>query len=139
MKNKFLITGIFGALAVILGAFGAHYLKNKITLGGFTQSQLDTYHTAVNYHFIHTLAMTFVMLLLKLETQNKFINWSFNLFLLGIILFSGSLYLLSLQDLFAISSISKIIGPITPIGGLMFILGWLFLAISQYHKSQYGK
>ena len=117
-KLFLLIAGISGALAVGLGAFGAHAFKNMLELN----SRLDTYDTAVKYHFWHTLALVAVALLLDKFNEGalQISGWAF---IAGIILFSGSLYLL------CFTGITKL-GAITPIGGLAFILGWIMLFIA---------
>ena len=123
MNKKIIITAaIFGFLAVIFGAFGAHSLKKLIHPGS-----LETWHTAVQYHFYHTFALLFLSTFGRFK--NKIINFSFYCFSLGIILFSGSLYLMALKDIMSFGS-SYFLGPITPIGGLFFILGWLSLLLA---------
>lgn len=117
--NKYLrIAAISGAIAVAIGAFGSHGLKPYMSL-----AQQGTFKVGSTYHFIHT-----VVLLVIAFNINKYpkLKWSFNLILAGIICFSGSLYLLSLKQLFGGDAIN-FLGPITPIGGLLFIAGWLNL------------
>ena len=106
---------ISGALAVMLGAFGAHGLKNKLT-----EEMLKVWQTGVEYHFHHTFALLAVGLL-ALKFQSGLLSASGWSFLVGIAIFSGSLYALSLSGV-------KILGATTPIGGLMFIAGWFLLA-----------
>ncbi len=108
---------ISGALGVIIGAFGAHGLKGKLS-----EEMLTVYQTGVQYHFYHTFALLAVGLL-ALKFQSGLLTSSGWSFLIGIILFSGSLYALS-------SSNIKVLGAITPIGGVFFIVGWLLLATS---------
>ena len=113
--NKLLwikITAVCGALAVALGAFAAHGLKPHLS-----PALMQTYQTAVQYHFIHTLAL---LAILSLPLNERSLLWAARCFMLGIVLFSGSLYLI------AISGIS-ILGMITPVGGSAFIAGWLLL------------
>ena len=108
---------ISGALGVILGAFGAHGLQDKLS-----EKMMKVWQTGVEYQFYHTFALL-VVGLLAIKFQSGLLassGWSFTV---GILLFSGSLYALSL------SGISKL-GAITPIGGLFFILGWILLAAS---------
>lgn len=122
MNKRIIITAaIFGILAVILGAFGAHKVKEIIST-----SQLDTWHTAVQYHFYHTLALLFLSTFARFK--NNLINISSYCFVLGIIFFSGSLYLIALKDVLNINT--RIIGPITPLGGLLFICGWIGLLLA---------
>lgn len=123
MNKKIIITAAaFGFLAVIFGAFGAHSLKKLISAG-----QLEVWQTAVQYHFYHTFALLFLSTFSRIK--NKIINFSYYCFVLGLLLFSGSLYLMALKDVIGFSSIS-FLGPITPFGGLFFILGWLSLFLA---------
>ena len=123
MNKKIIITAAaFGVLAVIFGAFGAHSLKKLISA-----DQLEVWQTAVQYHFYHTLALLFLSTFSRFK--NKIINFSYYCFILGILFFSGSLYLMSLKDVFGLESVS-VLGPITPVGGLFFILGWLSLFLA---------
>jgi uncharacterized membrane protein YgdD (TMEM256/DUF423 family) len=125
------LVAFFGSIAVILGAFGAHTLQNLLT-----EKQLAVYKTGIDYQFWHTLAL-FGTYLLAQKWENhsaKAILWSQRFFILGICCFSGSLYLLACRDLLSIpTTLIKIIGPITPIGGMFFIFGWasLFFAIQK--------
>ena len=123
MNKRIIITAaIFGTLAVMLGAFGAHSLKKIIST-----EQLDIWQTAVQYHFYHTFALLFLSTFGRFK--NKIVNFSSYCFTIGIFLFSGSLYLLALKNVLGLSAI-HILGPITPIGGLFFILGWLSLLLA---------
>lgn len=126
-KTFLLIAGILGLLTVAFGAFGAHALKEKLS-----PEQLHTFETAVKYQFYHTLAL----LLLSLpgdKLQGDYFQASAWLFIAGVILFSGSLYLLSCRDLLGLSN-WKWLGPVTPIGGLAFIAGWFFLILAALKK-----
>ena len=109
------IGAISGALSVMLGAFGAHGLKDKLS-----EKMLVNYMTGVEYHFYHTLALLAVGLL-ALHFQSRLLTASGWAFTIGILIFSGSLYVL------AMTGITKL-GAITPIGGLAFIIGWILLA-----------
>jgi len=116
MQKIFLLVGtIFGALGIGIGAFGAHALK-KILL---ENQRLDVFETAVKYQFYHCFALLFLGLLL-FRFNNEMLNWAGYLFIAGTIIFSGSLYILSL------SNIAKW-GAVTPIGGVLMILGWILL------------
>jgi uncharacterized membrane protein YgdD (TMEM256/DUF423 family) len=116
-KLIIILAGIFGALAVGLGAFGAHGLEATLTANG----RLDTYETAVKYQFYHTLALLLTGILLMNINHDYFIwaSWSF---IIGMVIFSGSLYILSLTNV-------TWLGAITPIGGLALIVGWVFLIL----------
>ena len=129
-RKVILIAGILGMLAVILGAFGAHGLKELLA-----PDQLNSYRTGVSYQFYHTFVLLFLGVILNRNESKWFQRASF-LFIVGILLFSGSIYLLSCRELIGLSSY-KWLGPITPIGGVFFILGWLSLcigAIKDYDK-----
>jgi uncharacterized membrane protein YgdD (TMEM256/DUF423 family) len=123
-KNTLTIIGVLGAIAVILGAFGAHSLKSVLS-----ESQLSTFETGVRYHYYHTFAI-FGVYLLQQKLTPKRINLINTLFLIGILLFSGSIYLLACKDILGIEN-WKFLGPITPIGGTFFIVGWILLATAS--------
>ena len=113
-----LLTGaILGMLGVGLGAFGAHALKNLLTQNG----RVETFELAVRYQFYHALAILFVGVLM--EKFSGAIQWSSLLMLLGVILFSGSLYAYSLTNI-------KGFAMVTPIGGLFLLAGWAMLVYS---------
>lgn len=105
------------AIAVAAGAFGAHGLKERLT-----PRALEIFETGARYHMYHALAMILVGLLVARGTGAAGAGW---LFQAGIALFSGSLYALALTD-------TKVLGAITPIGGLAFLVGWLWLAWSAW-------
>ncbi|WP_457665595.1 DUF423 domain-containing protein [Thiolapillus sp.] len=113
----FLISGaIAGFLTVALGAFGAHALKPLLS-----PEMLTIYNKGVQYQGLHTLALLATGLLLR-ESPLPTLRWAGRFFVLGIILFCGSLYLLAITQ-------TRILGLITPFGGLSFLAGWLFLGI----------
>jgi uncharacterized membrane protein YgdD (TMEM256/DUF423 family) len=108
---------ILMALAVVLGAFGAHGLRDRLDA-----YRMSVYEKAAFYHFIHALGLLIVSFLSKTGTFSEFAtNWVCGLLLAGIVIFSGSLYLLAVTG-------NTMLGAITPIGGLSFIAGWLVLA-----------
>ncbi len=114
-------------LGVMLGAFGAHALEDSVTA-----KALETWETAVLYHFVHGLALLFCGLALKQDPSNgKRIRISAAFFFVGMIIFSGSLYALVLTD-------TPVLGAITPIGGISFIIGWFLLAY-HYIKNEDAK
>ena len=129
MKQKifFSIAGLSGALAVIIGAFGAHALKTKLS-----SEQLQTFETGVRYQMYHTFALIAVAFLFD-KYNNGLLRYSGYLFTIGIVLFSGSLYLLATKSLFGIESWAWL-GPITPLGGLCFIIGWTLFLINFLKK-----
>lgn len=121
MKNYLRLTALLGALAVAVGAFGAHGLK---TLVG--PEDLVTFNTGVRYHFYHVLAMGLAVVLLRVPgVRTVWLRRALLAWAVGILLFSGSLYLLTLRAQIGIPA--SVLGPITPIGGLFFIAGWGFL------------
>lgn len=127
-KNAIILAAALGALAVILGAFGAHSLKAVID-----SKALATYQLGVSYQFYHVFAMLGTGLLaLFLKDQSKLLRWSTSCFFIGILLFSGSLYLIACRTVLGIEAYSFIYGPLTPIGGLFFIMGWLLLLLRAW-------
>ena len=116
MSKFFLISGsIIAALGVAIGAFGAHVLKAILE----ANARLETFETGVKYQFYHAFALLILGIIMQKFDDRMFV-WAGYSYLTGIIIFSGSLYILSL------SGISKW-GAVTPIGGLAFILGWIFM------------
>lgn len=126
-----LISAISGLLTVALGAFGAHGLKKVVS-----PSMLTVYQTGVQYQFIHTLALLALALFMlspKSDEMNKLMNqikWSANLMLVGIVLFSGSLYTMTFMSVSG--GFPAWLGPITPIGGLTFIMAWFLIAYAAF-------
>lgn len=106
------------ALSVAIGAFGAHMLEDRITA-----EELATYETGVQYHMIHGLAVLVTGILAKVLGDSRKLFWAGILFIAGTIIFSGSLYVLSISGI-------KWLGAITPIGGVSFIAGWLMLVFT---------
>lgn len=117
-KLFFQFSSISGFIAVALGAFGAHALKEKLTNSG----NLDTYQTAVSYQFYHTIALLGIGIL-AMKYPSSWINYSGYSMMIGTLVFSGSLYILCFTGI-------KWLGAITPIGGLAFLAGWLMLFIA---------
>lgn len=108
------VAGIVGALGVALGAFGAHGLQTRIE----DPHLIEVWHTAARYHLLHALALLGVA---AHPGQPALAGW---LFVAGIVLFSGSLYAMTLTDV-------RALGAITPLGGVCFIIGWLVLGFSS--------
>ena len=116
MNNKLITTAaFFGMTAIILGAFGAHALKKVLTI-----DQLATFETGVKYQMYHGLFLLFIGLNTQLGDKVK--KTIFNLTILGVIFFSGSIYLLATDNLNTFNF--KVIGFLTPIGGLLLITSW---------------
>ena len=123
MSKLFLVVGsVLGALSVVLGAFGAHTLKKVLPA-----DSLATFETGVRYQFYHTFALIAVGSLLQ-RAQLQWLNWAGYSFMIGILLFSGSLYLLAFLNTPEMVGMRKI-GIITPFGGLFFIAGWVCMLI----------
>jgi uncharacterized membrane protein YgdD (TMEM256/DUF423 family) len=126
MNKKIIITAlILGVLAIIFGAFGAHALKKFLT-----PDQLISFETGVRYQMYHALFLLFLGGTHKVTDRNK--NAIFLLILTGVILFSGSIYLLTTKEITSVD-ISPI-AFITPIGGMLLILGWVVLLVSILRK-----
>ena len=128
MHKLFLGLGTFLAgLGVVLGAFGAHGLKKLVG-----PDTVATYQTGVQYQMYHAFALLLVGILYE-RLQSNLLNYAGALFIAGIVLFSGSLYLLV-----SLKAMNKVtlpwLGPITPVGGLFFIAGWILLLISVLKK-----
>ncbi|WP_346318323.1 DUF423 domain-containing protein [Chitinophaga sp. YIM B06452] len=128
MHKTFLIwAALLGALAVILGAFGAHKLKELVP-----PETVSTFQTGVTYQFYHVFALLAVGILYA-HVPGPQLVWAGRLFLAGILLFSGSLYVLTLLK--ATDTVGlRGIGAITPIGGLAFIAGWIMLLLGVLKK-----
>jgi uncharacterized membrane protein YgdD (TMEM256/DUF423 family) len=109
-------------IAIALGAMGAHYLKETIAL---PVDKLDSWKTGVLYQLIHSLSV-FVVILLATVFKIEKVGAIINLFFIGMLLFSGSIYLLTLNYVWQIDAL-RFLGPVTPIGGLLFISGWILL------------
>jgi len=119
------IAAISGLLAVAIGAFAAHGLKAMIS-----PERLAIFKTGVQYHYYHTFALA-ITALLGAYLPNKFLKYAGWSFLIGILLFSGSLYLLACRDVLGIDS-WKFLGPLTPIGGVFFIIGWAMIFLATF-------
>lgn len=127
MNRNFLITGsLIAAIAVMLGAFGAHGLKNVLA-----PEILQIFETAVKYQFYHAFGLITAGILYH-HVPVKALQWSGRLFTAGILLFSGSLYLLCFIKHKEINA--NWIGAVTPLGGVCFIAGWIFMAWAAAQK-----
>src|SRR5262245_40961080 len=126
LRNMWLVVAaISGFLTVAGGAFGAHGLKERMHL---SPERLAVFETGVRYQMFHTLALALVAVMMERNPGRaaRTAAWAF---LVGIIVFSGSLYALALSDV-------KAWGAVTPLGGLSFLAGWVLLAIASYHPSE---
>ncbi|MEF3352121.1 DUF423 domain-containing protein [Paenibacillus sp. GYB006] len=123
MAKKWIgIGSILVMLSVMIGAFGAHMLEPIIG-----EDKISVYETGVQYHMIHALGIILIGVIAKVFGEAKLLVWSARLLFIGIILFSGSLYALSISGLGPL-------GAITPLGGVSFIAGWICLAVTALKK-----
>ena len=121
MERKWIAIGsVLGGLAVALGAFGAHSLRDVLT-----PSALETFETGVRYQFYHAVAIILAGLVLGRDPSAKLSNAAGWLFMIGVAIFSGSLYLLTITGM-------RWLGAITPIGGVAFIVGWACLGLAAW-------
>ena len=126
MDRKIISTGaILGMIAIILGAFGAHTLKKVLSM-----EELSTFETGVRYQMYHAFFLLFIGMINDLSQKAK--KTIYNLVLFGVLLFSGSIYLLATNSLTSFDF--KVIGFITPIGGLLLILAWVVLLLHFIKK-----
>jgi uncharacterized membrane protein YgdD (TMEM256/DUF423 family) len=119
---------LLGALAVVLGAFGAHGLKQLVP-----PETVTTFETGVRYHFYHVFALLATGLV-AMHVQSVYISRAAQCFLIGILLFSGSLYVLTLLKATDTVGLSKL-GLITPIGGVFLVVGWIFLFLALLNRN----
>ncbi|KJH81108.1 membrane protein [Pseudomonas fluorescens] len=122
LRSFLMLAAFFGFTGVALGAFAAHGLKNRLSA-----DYLAIFHTGVTYQLVHTLAL-FGVALLATHIPGRIVTWAGISFVVGILLFCGSLYLLTL------TGISKL-GIITPFGGVAFLIGWLCLGLAAWRLS----
>lgn len=118
-KNILILAAIFGGTSVIFGAFGAHALKQILS-----EHSLNTFETGVRYQAIHAVVLLFVALITLYSSEAAF-KWAAVFFTAGIIFFSGSLYALAFGA-------PRWFGPITPLGGLGFISGWVLILVGAF-------
>ncbi|BCG58430.1 DUF423 domain-containing protein [Paenibacillus sp. URB8-2] len=123
MQRTFMTWGaLLAMLAVAVGAFGAHILRASLD-----ERALAVYETGVQYHMMHALGLLIVGLAAGQWGESGRLRWSGGLLLAGIVLFSGSLYALSISGI-------KVLGAITPLGGVCFIAGWLLFALEGWSR-----
>jgi uncharacterized membrane protein YgdD (TMEM256/DUF423 family) len=135
MSRKFILfAAASSAIAVTLGALGAHYLKGKAEAGVLTPDNLISFETAVRYQLYHSLALILLFVLSQYK-NSSLLKYSGYLFIAGIFLFSGSIYFLSTKALTGLSNLQWL-GPITPLGGLCFIAGWICLLVNFIKKEK---
>jgi uncharacterized membrane protein YgdD (TMEM256/DUF423 family) len=117
MKLFILLGSINAFIAVALGAFGAHGLEGKVS-----ERMLEVWKTGVTYHMFHALGLLFIAILISKFPNAATFTWAGWIMLIGILFFSGSLYALSTTGI-------KFFGPITPLGGLAFLIAWVLIAV----------
>jgi len=127
MYKKLTITSLLGFLAIILGAFGSHALKNKLSIDA-----INSFNTAVQYQMYHTIVLLFVNTYEGFTKNQK--NRISLFFFLGIFLFSGSIYIIHLTDITA-----KSIWFVTPLGGVSFVVGWFLMMLIFLKKLRESK
>lgn len=117
MARRFLLfAAVNGFVVVVLGAFGAHALEARLSA-----DLLDTWHTAVQYQMFHTLGLLAVAALAAMQPATPALQWSGRLFVAGLLLFCGSLYVLALTGI-------RVLGAVTPVGGVAWLAAWALLA-----------
>src|SRR5690554_6364720 len=122
--NKTIIgtAAILGFISIIFGAFGAHALKEVLT-----PEQLISFETGVRYQMYHALVLV-LLFIISLKVNHVYFNRAAQFIFWGVILFSGSIYLLTLKNMLGIEAL-KYVAPITPIGGALIIVGWMFILL----------
>lgn len=121
MHYLLVIAGFLAGMAVVLGAFAAHGLKSRLT-----ENLLSAFQTGVNYQMLHALTLIMIFILAKMSPHVMW-NWSAGFVIAGILCFSGSLYALALTGI-------KWFGPITPLGGVFFIVGWTLFVVAAFQS-----
>lgn len=125
MQRKFMIIGaLMAMLSVAIGAFGAHLLEPIVG-----ESSMKVYETGVQYHMIHALGILLIAIVAGLWGDSRRLAWAGWLLFVGIILFSGSLYVLTITGI-------KPLGIITPFGGVAFIAGWICLMAEAFSRKK---
>lgn len=122
-RKVIFIAAIIGAIGIMLGAFGAHGLKKVVT-----EAQVATFEIGVRYQMYHALFLLFIGICGIFSDKAKKIVMYLVLF--GILFFCGSIYLLTFKDMITIDL--RVVGPITPVGGVLFIVAWLYVGIQAY-------
>lgn len=134
VRTSILWGSLFAASAVIIGAFGAHGLQAYLDTNQITAVQLNSYETGVRYQMYHAFALLLTGILAKVFGESKSLKAAMWLFILGVLFFSGSIFILSTRGITGISA--GFLGPITPVGGLLFVTGWLCVCFSFLRTRQ---
>lgn len=119
-RNYLCSAALFGFVGVAMGAFGAHALRDTLD-----STMMSVYKTGVDYQMWHALALAMIAMLMRSDTESRFLLWSARLMFSGILLFSGSLYLLSVSGI-------RWFGIITPLGGIAFLAAWGLVVLYSY-------
>lgn len=122
MRWPIVAGAVLGLLAVMAGAFGAHGLRQVVDSRG-----LEVFQTAVTYQMYHAIGLILLGILSAVGLRRRILSMAAGFFLAGIVLFSGSLYLLVLTDI-------RWVGPVTPLGGLCFMVGWVLVAVAALRR-----
>jgi uncharacterized membrane protein YgdD (TMEM256/DUF423 family) len=131
MQRKLILFGAaFMAVAVILGAMGAHALDEAPSVI-VSDDQLNSFETGVRYQVYHAFALL-LLAVLYTKLQERLARISVWLFIIGTLLFSGSIYFLAMKNLLGIESLAPVLGPITPLGGICLISGWILIFLAAY-------
>lgn len=135
MKNTFsFIAGLFGTTGVAFGALGAHALKQKMQEGVLTIDQLSAFDTGTKYQLIHAIVL-FILAYINRDKKIKLYTLASYLIVFGVLFFSGSIYMLSTQNISGIHA-GFIFGPITPLGGLLLIAAWICITIQALKPNE---
>ena len=124
-RRLFIISSALGTVGVIFGAFGAHFLKSRLAA-----SDMDIIRTGILYLFIHVIVLLFLILLARADAQSRLLRSAGVMFIIGIFLFSGSLFIIGTQSLTGLGG--PFIGILTPFGGFCFITGWMMLTVYAF-------
>ncbi|EON93412.1 membrane protein [Marinobacter lipolyticus SM19] len=124
MRPPLVIGALLALVAVMAGALGAHGLRDMVSARG-----LEVFQTAVTYQVYHSITLILVAILMGMGLHRRLLAFASGFFLLGIVLFSGSLYVLVLTDI-------RWVGPITPIGGGCFMVGWALVLIAGLRRQR---
>jgi len=126
MRKKYLLFfALSGGMAVLLGAFSSHYLKSLVQKGEISFASLDAFKTAVLYQFIQSFQIGISSVLFK-DEENQTLRWALRCSSWGMILFSGSIYILVTGEILKTDYL-KALGPVTPLGGILMIVSWFLL------------
>jgi uncharacterized membrane protein YgdD (TMEM256/DUF423 family) len=135
MQNRLIkFAGFSGAVGVALGAMAAHFLRSRLELGLITLNEFNAFETASKYQIYHSIALLCLGILGE-KLNEKMIVRAGSCFIAGILLFSGSLYILSTHSLTGLDNM-RWLGPVTPIGGVFLITGWILTALAAFQRKQ---